>query len=233
MTCHPRFPPTASSARWRSTLLLPSTLLLMLVACRTEIAMTQELDPAAADVAQGGRGLAKLNPSPRRAYELVLRLQNAPGDFAFIEGVAQYDVSNEDQCGYIEPETGVAARITSQEPVTLRKVADGEYRGTVYLDRMLDEDYYGRGVCNWVFSGAGAMLKATGANGETRFLSFLGAEPFVQGQTETRHYPRGDYPRVAELPDYGATGQQDPSRFRAELRDQLFSASLTANEVRP
>jgi len=233
VTCHPCFPPNASSARWRSTLLLPGTLLLMLVACRTEIAMTQELDPAAADVAQGGRGLAKLNPSPRQAYELVLRLQNAPGGFAFIEGVAQYDVSNEDQCGYIEPETGVAARITSQEPVTLRKVADDEYRGTVYLDRMLDEDYYGRGVCNWVFSGAGAMLKATGANGETRFLSFLGAEPFVQGQTETRHYLRGDYPRVAELPDYGATGQQDPSRFRAELRDQLFSASLTAHEVRP
>jgi len=233
MTCHPCFPPTASGTRRQRTLLLPGTLLLMLVACRTEIAMTQELDPAAADVAQGGRGLAKLNPSPRQAYELVLRLQNAPGGFAFIEGVAQYDVSNEDQCGYIEPETGVAARITSQEPVTLRKVADDEYRGTVYLDRMLDEDYYGRGVCNWVFSGAGAMLKATGANGETRFLSFLGAEPFVQGQTETRHYPRGDYPRVAELPDYGATGQQDPSRFRAELRDQLFSASLTANEVRP
>ncbi|HDS1037432.1 TPA: hypothetical protein QDZ42_000661 [Stenotrophomonas maltophilia] len=213
--------------------LLPCLALLALTACHPETAMTQELDPAAADVAQGGRGLAKLNPAPSKAYELVLRLQNPPGDFAIIEGVAQYDVSNEDQCGFIEPETGVAARITSQEPVTLRKVADNEYRGTVYLDRMLDEDYYGRGVCNWVFSGAGAMLKATGANGETRFLSFLGADPFVKGQTETRHYPRGDYPRVADLPDYGATGQQDPARFRAELRDQLFSASLTASEVRP
>lgn len=195
--------------------------------------MTQELDSAQADVAQGGRGLAKLNPSPSKAYELVLRLKNPPGDFAVIEGVAQYDVSNEDQCGYIEPETGVAARITSQEPVTLRKVGDNEYRGTVYLDRMLDEDYYGRGVCNWTFSGAGAMLKATGADGETRFLSFLNADPFVKGQTETRHYPRGDYPRVTDLPNYGATGQQDPSRFRPELQDALFSASLTANEVQP
>ncbi len=31
------------------------------------------------------------------------------------------------------------------------------------VDRMLDEDYYGRGVCHWEFTGAGAMLKATGA----------------------------------------------------------------------
>ncbi|MFB5204607.1 DUF502 domain-containing protein, partial [Stenotrophomonas sp. 3diitr2024] len=46
-------------------------------------------------------------------------------------------------------------------PVELRKVADGEYRGTLYVDRMLDEDYYGRGVCHWEFTGAGAMLKAT------------------------------------------------------------------------
>ncbi|WP_312708210.1 hypothetical protein [Stenotrophomonas sp.] len=211
----------------------PCVVLLLLIACSPEALMSQEFDSAAANVAQGGRGLAKLNPTPRKAYELVLRLANPPGDFAVVEGVAQYDVTNEDQCGYIEPETGTPARITSQEPVTLRKVADNEYRGTVYLDRMLDEDYYGRGVCTWSFSGAGAMLKATGAQGETRFLSFLDADPFVGGGTETRHYPRGDYPRVADMPDYGASGQQDPNRFRAELRDALFSATLSAHEVSP
>ncbi|MBA0098325.1 hypothetical protein WH218_04540 [Stenotrophomonas indicatrix] len=212
---------------------LPCLALLLLIACSPETAMNQELASAESDVAQGGRGLAKLNPSPRKAYELVLRLHNPPGSFAVVEGVAQYDVSNEAQCGYIEPATGAPARITSQEPVTLRRVTDNEYRGTVYLDRMLDEDYYGRGVCHWAFSGAGAMLKATGADGETRFLSFIEADPFVKGQSETRHYPQGDYPRVADLPDYGATGQKDASRFRPELQDTLFSATLTADEVQP
>jgi hypothetical protein len=99
-----------------------------------------------------------------------------------VEGVAQYDVTNEDQCGHIEPATGTAARITSQEPVELRKVADGEYRGTLYVDRMLDEDYYGRGVCKWEFTGAGAMLKATGAEEETRFLTFVDAKPLTEGE---------------------------------------------------
>ncbi|MCF3499649.1 hypothetical protein B9Y75_03335 [Stenotrophomonas maltophilia] len=212
--------------------MIPCLVLLLLTACNPETAMNQERAAAEADVAQGGRGLAKLNPTPRKAYELVLRLKDAPGDFAVVEGVAQYDVTNEDQCGHIEPATGTAARITSQEPVELRKVADGEYRGTVYLDRMLDEDYYGRGVCKWEFSGAGAMLKATGADGETRFLSFIEAAPFVKGETKTRHYPRADYPRVNEIPDYGASGQEDPTKFRPELQNALFSASLEADEVR-
>ena len=109
--------------------MIPCLALLLLTACNPETAMNQERAAAEADVAQGGRGLAKLNPSPRKAYELVLRLKDAPGDFALVKGVAQYDVTNEDQCGHIEPATGTAARITSQEPVELRKVAEGEYRG--------------------------------------------------------------------------------------------------------
>jgi hypothetical protein len=35
------------------------------------------------------------------------------------------------------------SRITSQRPVTLRKIGENEYRGTFYLDRMQDKDYYG------------------------------------------------------------------------------------------
>ena len=184
-SCHEPPVPHSPLHTRRPTLrhkMIPCLAVLLLTACHPETAMNQERAAAEADVAQGGRGLAKLNPSPRKAYELVLRLKDAPGDFAVVEGVAQYDVTNEDQCGHIEPATGTAARITSQEPVELRKVADGEYRGTLYVDRMLDEDYYGRGVCKWEFTGAGAMLKATGAEEETRFLTFADAEPLIEGK---------------------------------------------------
>lgn len=211
---------------------LPCAVLLLLTACHPETAMNQEITTAEKDVEQGGRGLAKLNPSPRQAFELVLRIDDAPGPFAVVEGVAQYDVTNEAQCGRIVPATGMAARITSQEPVQLKKVSDTEYRGTVYLDRMLDEDYYGRGVCHWKFSGAGAMLKATGADGETRFTSFIEADAFTAGTTLTRHYPDRDYPRVDSVPDFAQAGHEDPTRFRPELQDALFTTTLTAHEVR-
>ncbi|MCG8277015.1 hypothetical protein [Stenotrophomonas sp. NLF4-10] len=207
--------------------------LLLLTACNPEIAMNQEHAAAEADVANGGRGLAKLNPAPRKAYELTLQLKDAPGPFAVVSGVAQYDVVNEDQCGHIEPATGTASRITSQEDVVLHKVSDTEYRGMVYLDLMQDEDYYGRGMCRWEFTGAGVMLKATGAEGETRFLSFIEADRFMKGDVLTRYYVPRHYPRSEKLPDFGASGTEDPSKYRPELQGDLFTASLSGSEVQP
>jgi hypothetical protein len=217
---------------------------LLITACsRTENTMSHDLstDAAQADVENGGRGLAKLNPQPRQAFDVVLKLHNAPGPFERIKAVAQYDVANEAECGRINPATGTAGRITSQEPVALKRVADDEYHGTVYLDRMLDEDYYGRGVCQWKFSGTGALLKATGAHEETRFLTFIDADRFTAGDTLTLYYPRVDYPRAApvkgpygmtSIEDYPDSGNEDPTDYVPELRNALFSISLSAKEAR-
>ncbi|WP_232463023.1 MULTISPECIES: hypothetical protein [unclassified Stenotrophomonas] len=185
------------------------------------------------DVAAGGRGLAKLNPAPKQAYELVLTLKDAPGPFAIVEGVAQYDASNYADCGRIVPATGTAGRITSQEPVILRKIGENEYRGTFYLDRMQDEDYYGRGVCHWSLTGVGAMLRATNGEADTRFLTFVDKERMDAGSQLTRYYPRADYPRIEEITGYGASGQEDPSSYRADLRDALFSTTTTVQKLAP
>ncbi|WP_349998216.1 hypothetical protein [Stenotrophomonas lacuserhaii] len=213
--------------------ILPCLALLLITACHSETAMNQEITTAEKDVEQGGRGLAKLNPTPRHAYEFVLKINDAPGPINVVEAVAQYDVTNEEQCGRIQPETGTAGRITSQEPVKLRKVADGEYRGIVYLDRMLDEDYYGRGVCRWEFSGASAMLKATGAEGETRFTSFLESPAFAKSEPLTRYYANAVYPRAEALPDYRAGGEAAPTDYKPELQDSIFSVQLSARQVQP
>lgn len=185
------------------------------------------------DVDAGGRGLAKLNPAPKQAYELVLTLKDAPGPFAIVEGVAQYDASNYADCGRILPATGTAGRITSQEPVTLRKIGENEYRGTFYLDRMQDEDYYGRGVCHWSLTGVGTMLRATNGEADTRFLTFVDKKRMGAGSQLTRYYPRADYPRIEEITGYGASGQEDPSSYRADLRDALFSTTTTVQKLMP
>ncbi len=213
--------------------ILPCFVLLLLTACHSETAVNQEIATAEQDVAQGGRGLAKLNPAPRQAYELVLKIQDAPGPLHLVEAVAQYDVTDEAQCGRIQPETGTAGRITSQEPVELRRISEGEYRGTVYLDRMQDEDYYGRGACHWEFSGASAVLKATGAEGETRFTAFLESPAFTKSEALTRYYANAVYPRAASLPDYRAGGEAAPGDYKPELRQALFSVQLSAHQVTP
>lgn len=188
--------------------------------------MNQEITRAEQDVEEGGRGLAKLNPSPTRAHALVVKIEGAPGPLDVVEAVAQYDVTNEAQCGRVIPATGTAGRITSQEPVTLRRVGDNEYHGTVYLDRMLDEDYYGRGVCQWAFSGASAMLKASGAPGETRFLSFIDAETLTNDQPTVRYYTKRTYPR-ARMEDFPDNGEASPSDYTPELQKETFSVTLS------
>lgn len=219
-------------------MLTPSLLALLLTACHPpETSMTQTHSPAteataAADVQAGGRGLAKLNPSPRQAYALTLTLDKAPGAFGLVEAAAQYDISNEQECGKIQPETGTAGRITSQENVALKKISDTEYRGTVYLDLMQDEDYYGRGVCHWEFSGASVLLKATGAEEETRFLSFIEAKTVTAQQALTKYYWKDGYPR-SESKSFPDTGELGPEQFKPDIRDNLFTITLAAKEVAP
>ena len=126
---------------------------------------------------------------------------------------------------------GVPAPALPADGIVLQAVGPNQYRGTVYRDLMRDEDYYGRGVCHWQFSGAGALLKASDAAGQTRFTHFISAAQIEQGQTATRHYPAGDYPQVAGMADYGQAGKADADSYVAALRDQLFSATLHASKA--
>lgn len=205
---------------------LSATFLLALAAC-------SPYADAERDVAAGGRGLAKLNPAPKQAYELVLTLKDAPGPFAIVEGVAQYDVSNYAGCGRILPATGTAGRITSQEPVTLHRVGENEYRGTFYLDRMKDEDYYGRGACHWTLTGVGAMLRATNGEADTRFLTFVDNKRMENDSPLTLYYPKLIYPRADNVANFGASGEEDPSGYSEDLRDTLFSTSTTVQKLAP
>jgi hypothetical protein len=66
------------------------------------------------------------------ATGFVVTIENARGPFEFVKGGAQYDVSNEGECGHMNEWAGVAERITSQKDVALTKVSDTEYRGVVY-----------------------------------------------------------------------------------------------------
>lgn len=185
------------------------------------------------DVAAGGRGLARLNPAPKQAYELVLTVKDAPGPFAVVEGVGQYDVSNYEDCGRVIWSTGTASRITSQEPVELRRTGENEYRGTFYLDRMQDQDYYDRGTCHWTLTGVGAMLRATTGEADTRFLTFIDRKRMERDSPLTLYYPKLIYPRATTVANFGASGEEDPSGYSEDLRDALFSTTTTVRTLAP
>ena len=146
----------------------------------------------------------KERPDPQQAYRIVMTIENAPGPFAMIEGSAQYDVVNHNECGYIDPGTETISRINTHPPIEWKPIGEGQYETTVYADLMLDEDYYGRGVCRWALTEARARLKATGAQAETRFVPGISAE-IILSEKSTKLYFWGGYSGFRRKSDLGRT----------------------------
>ncbi|MGO1072495.1 hypothetical protein [Lysobacter sp. CA199] len=208
-------------------LIVPTLLVLCISACNAPESNTNQPLPANSGlqpVAQN-RGVAKLNPQPQGAHDVLLNIQGAPGPFAVVLASAQFDVINENECGQIDPSSGTAARITSHEPLVLKRMTGTEYRATVYLDQMLDEDYYSRGVCRWQLTALQTQLQATGAKEETVFRSTLTAEQLQAKQPVDTYYWKGGYPRSTAV-GYRDSGHPTAESHKPELRGALFKLTL-------
>ncbi|WP_299342411.1 hypothetical protein [uncultured Pseudoxanthomonas sp.] len=185
--------------------------------------------------AEGGedKPLRKLNPNPKQAYVITMKVEGAPGPFAVVRGVAQYDVENAPECGRYLKFAGVYPDMTSMESFPLTRVSDTEYEGRVYFDLLLDEDYFGRGVCRWKFMQAQVALKATGGKQETEFLPYLRAKAVQAEESQTRYFWKGRYPR-SQTENFPSFGQEDRAKFaRGISDDDLFIIKLTSRKVRP
>jgi hypothetical protein len=169
----------------------------------------------------------KERQNPRQAYQIVMTIENAPGPFAMIEGSAQYDVINHKECGYIDPVSETISRINTHPPVEWKPIGNGQYIATVYADLMLDEDYYGRGICRWKFTAVSALMRAAGAETETRFLPGISVEEIMAGTPLKLYFwGGGRYPR-SQMDDFADFGERSPAEYKAELSNQLFSIILT------
>jgi hypothetical protein len=171
--------------------------------------------------------MIKENPNPKQAYRIEMRIENAPGPFGLVEGSAHYDVQNHDECGKINNIAGTIPRIMASPEITWVHKGEGVYETVVHADRLLDEDYYGRGVCHWAMTGAGAILKATGAEGETRFLPNISAADVVSGKAVTLHFVADRYPTVEAYKDFADFGETDLTSFKPEFQDKVFTVTLT------
>lgn len=185
----------------------------------------------ASDPIRGKHPVTQLNPNPVQAYPFTMRIENAPGEFKYISVAAQYDVENIEECGRIHPKTGTKLGLTRMATVVLEPISEVEFRGTVYADRMKDQDYYGNGVCEWSLSGTSAVLKATGADEETRFIYHMNLQDVLEGGSHFRyyvnkHYPVTMRPRSHEVRSFSAFGEEDPNEYIPQLRNALFRVGM-------
>ena len=178
-----------------------------------------------------------LNPQPKQAYEITMMLADAPGPFASMLGLVQYDVVTQECLSPPDSNPGGASmHMTRHVPFELTQVSDVEYRGTVHADGILDEDYYGRGVCRWQLTQARVHLKATGAEEETLFNASISAEPLLAEKTEKIYFLKASYPRhpdsIGDNPI--ASGQSDHAKISPQFAEKdLFTITLASKRISP
>ncbi len=172
--------------------------------------------------------LRKLNPAACLAYRITLGIHEAPGPLVLTDARAHYDVGDLAACGKLQPQGG-PYRMTSSEPLPLARLDDSTYRGTVYLDQLLDADYHGRGTCHWELTQVRANFRASGDATGSVYVPFLEAGQIIAQQAQTQYFWRGTYGNP-EFDDYPCFGESDRTRIR-HPDEELFTITLHAEQV--
>ena len=143
-----------------------------------------------------------------------MTIENAPGPFGSIEGVVQYETPLDDPC---MPDLGGIAgtRMRLKEhAVGLTQVGENKYRGIYYTDLLVDEDYYGLGVCHWSMIAARVSLSAGVTEGETRFFENIFFDDLVAKDQVRVHFWKGRYPK-GQIESMNVPGEEGLEKFQA------------------
>ncbi|HWX65263.1 MAG TPA: hypothetical protein VNZ27_02440 [Rhodanobacter sp.] len=171
----------------------------------------------------------KQNPHPRMRYEITMTIEGAPGPFDSIGGFVQYKVSN-DHCVPLTPISGATLSPEKSVPLELAHVSDSVYKGTIYVDLLQDEDYYGLGVCHWTVVAATASLKVK----KVDFSPDLFADSILKQASETRYFSKKQFEAVArgELAPPVVSGvlPAEYRNFKPEWQQDMFPVTLSAKE---
>lgn len=135
----------------------------------------------------------KLNPEPKQPYRIKVKINNAPGPMKPINDMyIGYAARN---CSYtISRLAGAKASPEKNIPIKMNLVGHDEYEVLFYADAVLDEDYFGEGVCQWKPENFGASFKATGKKEETEFNISDVMENLEKEKTLTKYYWKRGYP---------------------------------------
>ena len=92
----------------------------------------------------------QINPNPSARYRVHFTVDKTPKQFDAIDALVNYDIANED-CLPRDKFSGARRAPSGRIYATLEKAADGSTVANIATDGLLDEDYYGLGVCHWKF----------------------------------------------------------------------------------
>ncbi|CAM5255077.1 hypothetical protein [Rhodanobacter lindaniclasticus] len=168
------------------------------------------------------------NPHPQERYELTFTVHDAPGPFDSATGKVLYVVSNE-ACVPTDPISGAKSRTPGLDvPIQLDRLDDGSYKGQIYLDLPVDEDYFGSGVCYWESNGAYLRLASHGVT----FSAGISQSDIEKYDTKPTYFLKAHYfgTPVKGFTDGGATHD---NYARMPDKSKYFSVTIAAKRVVP
>jgi hypothetical protein len=164
----------------------------------------------------------RLNHDPKHLYVLTIAIHDAPGSFDHAEAWASYEVQNPG-CVPLTPFEGATITPTKTIPLELSRRADSSYIATMVLDQLVDQDYFGQGMCHWAFTGAGATF----TSGVVSFNTYLGADDVTGERRSERFYSNRSY--AMKDTEHSDSGNLHRNDFKEEAK-QTFSITLGAKE---
>lgn len=214
-------------------LALGLSLAVALTACGTA-AMQSNAPTPSLDVKdrQPPRPQIRRNPHPI-AYDITVTIENAPGPFGVVKAAMQYEVLDDSCRPDLGGMAGTKASLLEWVPIELRHVSGSTYRGVIYDNLLVDEDYYGLGVCHWSLVAAQFKLQAGVSDNETRFSHHVFHEDLVGKERIRAYFPDRAYPEVPDIPKMLYPGEERLEAFRPESRDHLFALDLVIRKRAP
>lgn len=173
------------------------------------------------------------NPNPKEAYRIRIKINDAPGPLKLMSDISVgYMAEN---CSYLITSKiiGATAHPRKSLKTPIYKVGEDEYETVIYRDAMLDEDYFGEGICRWKPDGFGAGFKATGLPEETEFNFGDFVDNLIEKKIITKYYWKARYPfPINPQTDFVDFGSESLDAFSAENQKNLFTITLTIEDIK-
>lgn len=179
------------------------------------------------------RPVPKRNPNPT-AYEVTLRIEGAPGPLVNVRAAMQYEVLNEQCLPRLGGMSGTRLAALEWVPVELRQIAPDTYQGRIHANLLVDEDYFGLGVCHWSLVTTQFKMEAPGGKDASKFAHHIFHNDQVREVEERVWFSNREYPtQPASLAHISVYGQEAIEKFKPEVRDDLFSMRFAIRKAAP
>ena len=179
----------------------------------------------------------QLNPHPKQVYRLRIKINDALGPLKLMRNMSVGYGARD--CSYIINHIeGASANPEKKVRAETRKLAEFEYEAIIYADAVQDEDYFGEGVCHWKAEGFGLGFQATGSPNETIFNFGDSLNDLIEKKTLTKYYWKWSYPYFTRedgsiSPDFVNFGITSPELYSAEEHKEMFTITVTLEEIKP